>query len=104
MVLIGEGLRRLPAAASLAERLPVPRMRLGQGLGNDPRSTAVCWVPATDLGDRGDDLRGHTQAPVNRRRARARGLLFYRLLRQAVNVDPVPYRSLVGGTQADHNI
>ncbi len=40
----------------------------------------------------------------NRRRARARGLLFYRLLQQAVNVDPVPYRSLIGGTGAHHNI
>jgi len=33
----------------------------------------------------------------NRRRSRARGLLFYRLLQQAVNVDPVPYHRLVGG-------
>ena len=35
----------------------------------------------------------------NRRRSRARGLLFYRLLQQAVQVDPVPYRRLVGGKQ-----
>jgi transposase-like protein len=40
----------------------------------------------------------------NRRRARARGLLFYRLLQQAVNVDPVPYRSLIGGTEVHHNL
>jgi transposase-like protein len=33
----------------------------------------------------------------NRRRSWARGLLFYRLLQQAVNVDPVPYHRLVGG-------
>ncbi len=39
----------------------------------------------------------------NRRRSRARGLLFYRLLQQAVEVDPVPYRRLVGG-KTDHNI
>ncbi len=32
----------------------------------------------------------------NRRRSRARGLLFYRLLQQAVHVKPVPYRQLVG--------
>jgi transposase-like protein len=33
----------------------------------------------------------------NRRTSRARGLLFYRLLQQAVEVDPVPYQRLVGG-------
>jgi transposase-like protein len=39
----------------------------------------------------------------NRRRSKARGLLFYRLIQQAVEVAPVPYRVLVGG-KADHNI
>ena len=33
----------------------------------------------------------------NRRRSRARGLLFYRLLQQAVNADPAPYATIVGG-------
>jgi len=33
----------------------------------------------------------------NRRTSRARGLLFYRLLQQALNVDPVPYKVLLGG-------
>jgi len=33
----------------------------------------------------------------NRRRSRARGLLFYRLLQQAVQVDPVTYSQIVGG-------
>ena len=33
----------------------------------------------------------------NRRQSRARGMLFYRLLQQSVQVDPAPYRSLVGG-------
>lgn len=32
----------------------------------------------------------------NRRHSRARGFLFYRLLQQAVQVDSVPYRRLVG--------
>jgi len=43
----------------------------------------------------------------NRRTSRSRGKLFYRLLQQAVQVDPVPYKMLVGGkdaTLADHNI
>ena len=41
----------------------------------------------------------------NRRRSRARGLLFYRLLQNAVQVDPVPYRRLVGGSsRSDHNM
>jgi ISXO2-like transposase domain len=33
----------------------------------------------------------------NRRKSQARGLLFYRLIEQAVQVDPVRYRQLVGG-------
>ena len=36
----------------------------------------------------------------NRRRSRARSLLFYRLLQQAVQVDPVPYSRLVGGKES----
>jgi hypothetical protein len=41
----------------------------------------------------------------NRRTARARGLLFYRLLQQALNVDPVPYKVLRGGKgDAKHNM
>jgi transposase-like protein len=41
----------------------------------------------------------------NRRRSRARGLLFYRLLQQAVEVDAVPYRDLVGGKKSiNHNM
>ena len=31
----------------------------------------------------------------NRRRSRHRGMLFYRLAQQAVQVDPVPYRAMV---------
>jgi hypothetical protein len=61
VVLNGEGLCRLPAPASLAERLSVPGMRWGQSL-NNPRSTAVCRVPAADLGGRRDHLRGHAEA------------------------------------------
>jgi transposase-like protein len=39
----------------------------------------------------------------NRRVARARGLLFYRLLQQAVELDPVPFARLVAARQ-DHKI
>jgi len=39
----------------------------------------------------------------NRRTSRARGLLFYRLLQQAAEVDPMPYRQLVEGKSADPN-
>ena len=39
----------------------------------------------------------------NRRTAGSRGLLFHRLAQQAVAVKAVPYRSLIGGTEADHN-
>jgi transposase-like protein len=37
----------------------------------------------------------------NRRSSRHRGKLFYRLVQQAVAVDPVPYKRLIGG---NHNI
>ena len=41
----------------------------------------------------------------NRRSSRARGLLFYRLVEQAVRADPVPYRQIVaGGKEPNHNI
>lgn len=41
----------------------------------------------------------------NRRRSRARGQLFYRLLQQAVQVDAVPYGDLKGGQKnQNHNI
>lgn len=33
----------------------------------------------------------------NRRRSRARGMLFYRLLQHSTHVDPVPYKRLIGG-------
>jgi transposase-like protein len=35
----------------------------------------------------------------NRRTSRSRGKLFYRLVQQAVLVDPVPYKNIVGGTR-----
>jgi len=40
----------------------------------------------------------------NRRRSRSRGKLFYRLLQQAVAVEPTPYKRLIGGTwrQSQH--
>jgi len=43
----------------------------------------------------------------NRRTSRSRGKLFYRLLQQAVQVDPSPYKMIVGGKDAchaDHNM
>jgi len=41
----------------------------------------------------------------NRRTSKARGLLFYRLIQQAVQVAPVPYNQLVGGTDTtDHKM
>jgi transposase-like protein len=41
----------------------------------------------------------------NRRRSRARGLLFYRLLQQAVQIGPVPYGEIMGGRESPgHNI
>ena len=36
----------------------------------------------------------------NRRQSASRGKLFYRLAQQAVQVAPVPYRTLVGGARS----
>ncbi len=38
----------------------------------------------------------------NRRRSQARGLLFYWLLQQAVQLEPVPFKKLVGGKPNGH--
>src|SRR4051794_7913881 len=35
--------------------------------------------------------------PFTRRTSRARGMLFYRLLQQAVDTDPHPLKELIGG-------
>ena len=40
----------------------------------------------------------------NRRRSANRGKLFYRLVQQAVAIDPVPYKSMVKCAAADHNL
>ena len=41
----------------------------------------------------------------NRRRSQARGLLSYRLLQNAIRVDPAPYNRLVGGNaRSDHKM
>ena len=37
----------------------------------------------------------------NRRKSRSRGKLFYRLLQQAVQIDPVPYKLIAGGSNAN---
>jgi hypothetical protein len=44
----------------------------------------------------------------NRRRSRNRGKLFYRLVQQAVAIDPAPYKSMIKcakiGAEPDHNL
>jgi hypothetical protein len=44
----------------------------------------------------------------NRRRSRNRGKLFYRLVQQAVAIDPVPYKSMVKcaavAAESNHNL
>ncbi len=39
----------------------------------------------------------------NRRRSQARGLLFHRLAQQAVAIEPMPYRLIIGATRAAKN-
>jgi len=40
----------------------------------------------------------------NRRTSRSRGKLFYRLLQQAMQVEPTPYKTIVGGTKPNHKM
>jgi hypothetical protein len=44
----------------------------------------------------------------NRRNSKSRGKLFYRLVQQAVSVEPVPYKAMVKcysiGAEANHNL
>lgn len=66
------------------------------------------WILGTLHGSVGHD---HLDAYLeeftfrfNRRRARYRGLLFYRLLEQGVRTPPAPYRDIVGGRSIpDHD-
>lgn len=59
------------------------------------------WLLGTHQGSVGPD---HLQAYLeeftfrfNRRRSRSRGMLFYRLVEQAVAADPLPWATIVGG-------
>jgi transposase-like protein len=49
-----------------------------------------------------DDYLDEFTFRFNRRTSRSRGLLFYRLLQNAVHVNPVPYSSIVAGGPAAH--
>lgn len=40
----------------------------------------------------------------NRRTSRHRGKLFYRLIQQAVSIDPIPYQELIKSGKLDHHI
>jgi transposase-like protein len=40
----------------------------------------------------------------NRRTSRSRGKLFYRLVQQSVQIEPVPYKDIVGGTADQGNL
>jgi len=58
------------------------------------------WLPGTHQGSVGPE---HLDAYLNeftfRRGSRHRGLLFYRLLEQAILTDPITYRSLIVNPQ-----
>ena len=59
------------------------------------------WLPGTHQGaarpDQMDRYLDEFSFRFNRRSSRSRGLLFYRLLEQAVVTSPAPYRFIVGG-------
>ena len=58
------------------------------------------WLPGTHQGAIGhahlDYYLDEFTFRFNRRTSKSRGKLFYRLLQQAVQVDPVPYRRIIG--------
>lgn len=59
------------------------------------------WLLGTHQGSVGpphlDDYLTEDTFRFTRRTARSRGLLFYRLVQQAVVTEPAPYRALAGG-------
>ena len=61
------------------------------------RSGGGCWAPtrAPVSPEHLDAYLGEFTFRFNRRTSRRRGMLFYRLLEQAVATDPVTYRQLV---------
>jgi hypothetical protein len=74
----------------------------GRGLESYAGSVGLPRLPLSDLGYYLDEFTFR----FNRRKSRSRGKLFYRLVQQAVQVEPVPYRGLVGGKDAkavNHN-
>ena len=101
-------MRRVRPAPALAGRVPVSGLRWHEG----PRIHRVVsllkrWLLGTNQGAVSnrhlDYYLDEFTFRLYRRRSRARGLLFYRLLQQAVEVAPVPYAHLVGGApRADH--
>ena len=67
----------------------MPVMTRTLGMANDNGANSMYCMSTQDLGD--------SRNIFNRRTSRARGLLYYRLLQQAVSSSPVSYNELVHG-------
>ena len=77
--------------------LLVPGVRHGEGLGNPTRAQDVRGTHQGAVSREHLDYYLEFTFRFNRRTSRHRGKLFYRLLEQAVAVDPVPYAAMVKG-------
>jgi len=68
-----------------------------------PSSTGGGWefIRALSVAQHLDYYLDEFTFRFNRRSSRARGLLFYRLVQQALQVDPAPYKQLVKGKERD---
>jgi transposase-like protein len=104
--IISDGLSSYPGAAGVDYSLKATSVK-GSGMKahevlpgvHRVASLVKRWLLGTHQGAVEQD---HVQAYLdeftfrfNRRNAKARGMLFYRLLQQAVQVEPITYRSLV---------
>ena len=89
---------------ALAGRVPLYAVRGREGLANQARFVHVrgLWIPG--LCERGHHLPGNAVFPdyldeftfrFNRRTSGSRGKLFYRLVQQAAQIAPQPYRELL---------
>jgi hypothetical protein len=91
----------VPTQSDSAFVIRRPRSRVHAGSAPQFRRFFKRWLLGTHQGavrpDQLDRYLDEFTFRFNRRSSRSRGLLFYRLLEQAVIASPAPYRFIVGG-------
>ncbi len=93
---------------SAPHRLPQGSPRAGVGIASAAVHKAISllkrWLLGTHQGASATSiglLSGRIRLPVQPRSSRSRGKLFYRLVQQAVAVEPTPYRSIIAHWDAE---